>query len=82
MHSNRMHTARLLTISRSIHIEWGLLTYRPVHLRHGIVGRQTPRKQTDACENITFPKLRLRAVIRTDIQKPRKVCEDDCYYFD
>ena len=24
---------------------------------HGIVGRQTPREQTDTCENITFRNL-------------------------
>ena len=31
-------------------------------LPHGIVGRQTPCKKTETCENITFPQLCFRAV--------------------
>ena len=37
-----------------------ILVYGPTY---GVVTRQTPREQTGACENITFPQLRLQAVI-------------------
>ena len=59
MLSIRKRTARRLVVS-------GVCLLRgEVYLPHGIVGSKTPHpcEQTDACENITFPQLRLRAEI-------------------
>ena len=35
----------------------------PCDLSHDAFDHTYPREQTDACENITFPQLRLRVVI-------------------
>ena len=56
-----------------IHPEWF------VH-PHGIVGRLTPRRQTDACENITFPQLCLLTVKK--LCTPLEICRSTTSSFD
>ena len=52
-----MRIARLLTVFEAVCLLSGGLP------SHGNLERQTPREQTNTCENITFPQLRLRAAI-------------------
>ena len=57
MHSNRMHTARL---------EGG--SAQPPGCRHPLEADPPPDRildTRDACENITFPQLLLRAIMTT-----------------
>ena len=56
-----MHTARLETVRAKCQLP------PPVEVARGMMYLMLPTPspcgQTDACENIAFPKLRLRAVI-------------------
>ena len=73
MHSSRIRTARRLTVSQDRLAFWGWgegLLPSKAGLPLGVClttmpwGRQTPVLWTeDSCETITFPQLRLRAVI-------------------
>ena len=95
MHSNMMHTVRLLTVSRSIItwgegglpvevcLDWGLAgwhvpergglpgigsSWRGVCMKGRLPpppedGRPGMNRMTNTCKNITFPILRMRAVI-------------------
>ena len=65
-----MHTVRLETVRASVSVATPDVTMGwvevPTHvtypIMHLMLPTYTPREQTDACENITFPQLRLRAV--------------------
>ena len=56
MHSSRMRSARLLTVSRSIRLGWGVAQPPVMQTPPPSVDRQTPVKISPC------PKLRLRAV--------------------
>ena len=62
MHSGTIRAARRLTVFGGLPIGgWGSACPWPC----GRADPFLPRVQTDACQNITFPQLRLRAVIIT-----------------
>ena len=66
MHSSRMRTAHLLTVSRSTQLGGCLLVPGgppPLHIPRPVHAGIHPRGQTDTCENITFPNFVLRTVI-------------------
>ena len=97
MHSSRMHTACLPTVSRGIPgpmsrdrwlpTPWTYLPdpghthpqkeadTRDTHSQKGHGTRDTPQtKQTDTCESITFPQLRLPAVKSVAIKRIIRTC--------
>ena len=52
-----------------LYIYRGESAYRGVCLPHAILGRQTPlmNRTTDKCKNVSFPQLRLRALIIAEL---------------
>ena len=75
MHSSRMHTARLLTVSPSMHCTGGGACSRDVCSIPAYTEADPPlmNRITDSCKNITFPQLRLWPVIITTHKVWRKV---------
>ena len=79
LHSSRMHIARLLTVSPSMHCVRGVFArgrggWCPAQGASAPGGWTIPacteadppvNRITDSCKNITSPQLRLRAVINT-----------------
>ena len=56
MHSSRMRTARLLTISRSIRKEEGRLPWGCIQACNGADTPPPVNRITDRCKNITLPQ--------------------------